>query len=313
MNQEATTESCDSASVSPNWKPTSMNSRVWGVPATGGYAGDAESKYRRLHESMMDAFVSVDAQGRITEANPAYRAMLGYTEDELRHLTYMDVTPAKWHAFEARITAEQLLVKGYSETYEKEYRRKDGTVFPVELRTFLIRDREGQPASMWAIVRDITQRKQVEQALNESERLLKRSQIVAAWALMFWISPRGCGAVQTYWIMCLDRRGLRTLRGRLAALIHPCDRAMMIDYFRNEFLAKAGISIRNIASSGTTTRLNAGCMEWVNWSSMPKGASEPCSGLFRTSPTADEPRKNFGNLVTNWKPKLWSARRNCER
>jgi len=131
--------------------------------------GNAESKYRRLHESMMDAFVSVDVQGRITETNPAYRTMLGYTEYELQHLTYMDVTPAKWHAFEARITAEQLLVKGYSETYEKEYRRKDGTVFPVEVRTFLIRDRDGQPASMWAIVRDITQRKKAEQALHDSE------------------------------------------------------------------------------------------------------------------------------------------------
>ena len=45
---------------------------------------ESEAKYRRLHESMTDAFVSVDMTGRITEFNPAYQALLGYTAEELR-------------------------------------------------------------------------------------------------------------------------------------------------------------------------------------------------------------------------------------
>ena len=48
---------------------------------------DSEAKYRRLHESMMDAFVSVEMGGRITECNRAYEALLGYTADELSRLT----------------------------------------------------------------------------------------------------------------------------------------------------------------------------------------------------------------------------------
>ena len=102
---------------------------------------------------------AVDMAGRITEFNPAYQALLGYTAEELRQKTYVDLTPQKWHAIEARIVTEQISRAGYSEVYEKEYRRKDGTIFPVELRTFLIRDANGQPAAMWAIVRDITERK----------------------------------------------------------------------------------------------------------------------------------------------------------
>ena len=50
--------------------------------------------------------------------------------------------------------------------YEKEYIRKDGTVFPVELRTFLLRNEAGEPAGMWAIVRDITERKRADAALR---------------------------------------------------------------------------------------------------------------------------------------------------
>ena len=134
---------------------------------------ESEAKYRRLHESMTDAFVAVDLSGRIIEFNPAYQAMLGYTADELGQLTYVDLTPAEWHEFEARIVAEQILPRGYSEVYEKEYRRKDGTVFPVELRTYLLRDAKDQPARMWAIVRDITRRKQAEAALRQAHDTLE--------------------------------------------------------------------------------------------------------------------------------------------
>ena len=135
---------------------------------------ESEGKYRRLHESMTDAFVSVDMAGRITEFNPAYQALLGYTAEELRQKTYVDLTPQKWHAFEARVVTEQVLLRGYSEVYEKEYRRKDGTIFPVELRAFLIQDANGQPTAMWAIVRDITERKMAEQALCEVNDQLER-------------------------------------------------------------------------------------------------------------------------------------------
>jgi PAS domain S-box-containing protein len=130
----------------------------------------SELKYRRLHESMTDAFVATDMEGHIQEFNPAYRAMLGYADEELRLLTYWDLTPETWHAFEDRIVAEQVLPKGYSGVYEKEYRRRDGTVFPVELRTTLIRDEAGRPTGMWAIVRDITDRKLAEDVLHRSEK-----------------------------------------------------------------------------------------------------------------------------------------------
>ncbi len=135
---------------------------------------ESEAKFRKLHESMQDAFVSVDMQGRILECNSAYQEMLGYTADELRKRTYLDLTPKKWHAMESRIVQEQVLPQGYSGVYEKEYRRKDGTVFPVELRTFLIRDASEQPSTMWAIVRDVTARKETEAALERLNATLAR-------------------------------------------------------------------------------------------------------------------------------------------
>ncbi len=135
---------------------------------------DSEARYRELHESLFDAYARVDLDGRIEECNPAYQNMLGYTADELSRKTYKELTPEKWHALEARILQEQTLPLGHSDVYEKEYRRKDGTVFPVELRTFLIRDAEGHPSAMWAIVRDITRRKQMQDAAEKRILALTR-------------------------------------------------------------------------------------------------------------------------------------------
>ena len=131
----------------------------------------SERKYRRLHESMTDAFVEVDLAGRVREFNRTYQEMLGYTQDELLALTYQELTPEKWHAAEAAIVQEQILPLGHSAVYEKEYRRKDGTVFPVELRSFLVRDDSGAPEAIWGIARDITARKRSEAVQLQTQKL----------------------------------------------------------------------------------------------------------------------------------------------
>jgi two-component system, LuxR family, sensor kinase FixL len=125
------------------------------------------AKYRSLYESMMDGFVLVGMDGPIKEFNESYRSMTGYTQEELLQITYQDLTPDRWHHYEREIVEKQVLVRGYSDVYEKEYRRKDGTVFPIELRAFLLKDGQGNNIGMWAIVRDVTERRRAEEALNE--------------------------------------------------------------------------------------------------------------------------------------------------
>ena len=143
----------------------------------------SEKKYRLLHESMTDGFANVDMNGNFLETNEIYRNMLGYSQAEFANLTYIDITPESWRAYEREIVENQIIKRGYSDIYEKEYRRKDGTIFPVELHTVLLRDEEGNPAGMWAIIRDITKRKQAEEALKtaklELETALVREQQLA--------------------------------------------------------------------------------------------------------------------------------------
>ena len=133
---------------------------------------ESEIKYRGLYESTHDGIVMTDIKGNIVECNRAYSDMLGYSEKEIKGLTYQQTTPAKWYDMERDIVINKILKTGYSDIYEKEYIKKDDTVFPVSIRVWAIKDEAGNITGMWGIIRDITEHKQIEQTLRLSmERL----------------------------------------------------------------------------------------------------------------------------------------------
>ena len=135
----------------------------------------SEKRYRSLFDLSHDGVVFAALDGPIEEANDAYLDMLGYDSDELAGLTYQQLTPARWAAMEADIVEEQILVRGYSDEYEKEYFRKDGSVFPVAVRAILVRDEAGRPLRLMAVVRDITEQKEAKEALERHANDLARS------------------------------------------------------------------------------------------------------------------------------------------
>ena len=92
---------------------------------------ESEAKYRRLYESMMDGYVLVDMDGRILKYNESYRDMTGYEPEELLAADL----PGSHDRGNGMISINeiierQVLSRGYSEVYEKEYRKKDGTRIP---------------------------------------------------------------------------------------------------------------------------------------------------------------------------------------
>jgi PAS domain S-box-containing protein len=133
------------------------------IPVGGTNAAyQSGSEIYQLCERLRDGFSKADMTGRIVECNAAFLAMLGYQRDEICELRYEDITPERWHAIEARVIEEQVLRRGYSDFFEKEYIRKDGSVFPVELRLYLLTGDHDEPTGMWAVARDVTERKKTE-------------------------------------------------------------------------------------------------------------------------------------------------------
>ncbi|MDD5657298.1 MAG: PAS domain S-box protein, partial [Elusimicrobia bacterium] len=130
-------------------------------------------KYRSLFDTSRDGIVITTLDGAIEDANRAYLEMLGYSFEDIFKTSYQALTPVRWAKADSDIMTEQVLKRGYSDEYEKEYVRRDGSVHPVSVRIWLVRDDQGNPSRMWRIVRDISERKKMEESLRASERHLR--------------------------------------------------------------------------------------------------------------------------------------------
>ncbi|GAF82308.1 unnamed protein product, partial [marine sediment metagenome] len=147
---------------------------------------ESEKKYRTLYESSKDGIVFSDMEGNLLDANQAFLDMLGYKIEEIRRLSYYDLTPKKWHKITTDLIKDQTMVRGYSKEYEKEYIKKDGTTLPITIRSWLVKDNQQKPVGTWAIVRDITERKQAEEKLLKKQYYLTKAQemgLIGTWEL----------------------------------------------------------------------------------------------------------------------------------
>lgn len=133
---------------------------------------ESEEKFHTLFESSRDAIGFTGINGDMLDANQSFLEMLGYSSDEIKKRTFQDLTPKKWEDMEKEIVENQVLKEGYSEVYEKEYIRKDGTVIPIEIRLGLLKDETGNPDQMFRVVRDISERKKIEEKLSKQTQEL---------------------------------------------------------------------------------------------------------------------------------------------
>ncbi len=128
----------------------------------------SENRYRELFEGSVDGIVITEDDGKIIDCNASYQKMMGYSLEELQQMRFQDLTPEKWQEQEAEIIKKQL--EGYPQNFEKEYIKKDGNIFPVEIMAYCHKNDASKPTNLWAIIRDISAKKQAKAALIESER-----------------------------------------------------------------------------------------------------------------------------------------------
>jgi PAS domain S-box-containing protein len=121
------------------------------------------TRTREVIELAPDAFFQADLDGRFTDVNQAACRLLGYEREELIGKTIFDIIPAE-DADRLRAVRADLLLPGRVHTAEWAQQRKDGTFVPVEVSSNILPDGRWQ-----AFVRDVSERKRVEQALHESE------------------------------------------------------------------------------------------------------------------------------------------------
>jgi PAS domain S-box-containing protein len=129
---------------------------------------ESEKRYRDILGSINDAVWEVDASGIITYVNPSplITALLGYSSEEL-------IGKSIWALFAPEDAAQAKELLGISTTIsllECNMRRKDGTEFVGQSNCVGVLDDSGTLIGYRCVTRDITERKQAEDALEQSER-----------------------------------------------------------------------------------------------------------------------------------------------
>ena len=107
---------------------------------------------------------------RYLTANESFQRMIGYTEDELRHLTALDIT----HEDDLPATQQRIESGVIGVLQRKRYRRKDGEVVWADITPFVVPSTDSTPTFLGTVIVDITERRRAEDALQEAQADLAR-------------------------------------------------------------------------------------------------------------------------------------------
>lgn len=130
---------------------------------------ESEERYKTLVTTSPDAITTTDLEGKITFVSPQALKIHGFdkAEDILGKSAFDFIAPEDHKR--ALENTNRTLNKGYVRNVEYTMLREDGSRFKGEMNASLIKDAQGDPKAFIASVRDISERKQAEKSLRESE------------------------------------------------------------------------------------------------------------------------------------------------
>jgi two-component system sensor histidine kinase UhpB len=159
---------------------TDLEAAVQGLQRKSDNLTDSESRYKLLADHMVDHVFILDLEGNTKFVSPFAKTLLGYSDEEADNwVVGQNITPASLEVgaevfqeiFACAKRGKKDLYKSW--TLQTEVMRKDGSTVWTESNIKLLCDTRGQPLGILGIARDITQRKQAEEALKRSESQLR--------------------------------------------------------------------------------------------------------------------------------------------
>ncbi len=149
----------------------SLRRRVAELEALVEELRDSDRRFRGIFEEGPLGMAIVDKDYRLTRVNARLCEMLGYTDTELTGTTFPQITHPD--DVEEDVALAEHLFRGEIPFYriEKRYLKKTGEPIWISLTAAVVRDDAGNPLYGLRMVEDISERKQAEEAVLESERM----------------------------------------------------------------------------------------------------------------------------------------------
>src|ERR1700733_5259984 len=146
----------------------------------------SEERWRSVFENSAIGVALTDHNGRFLATNHVYQTIVGYTEEELRAVNFLDLTHEDYRQANWALITELVEGKRLQFQIEKQYRRKDGSLIWVSNNVSLVPGTEMVPRFIMALSEDITERKRGEAQLRRSEESLLEAQRlshIGSWKL----------------------------------------------------------------------------------------------------------------------------------
>ncbi|MGB2662454.1 MAG: PAS domain S-box protein, partial [Candidatus Acidiferrum sp.] len=223
----------------------------------------SEERWRSVFENSAIGVALTDLNGRFLATNHVYQTIVGYTEEELRALRFLDVTHEDYREANWALITELLEGKRRQFQIEKKYLRKDGSSIWVSNNVSLVPGTERVPRFIMALSEDITQRKRAEEALQRSEGYLAEAQKLThtgSWAwnvrtgVLFW-------SQEVFRIYDYDPQAIGPTWPQFLERVHPEDRPQIEQRARMEASGKEWLDSQNdfriILPNGTIKHLHS--------------------------------------------------------
>jgi PAS domain S-box-containing protein len=196
-----------------------------------------ENIFRGTFEQSAVGIAHVSLEGGFIRINQRFCDIVGYSSDEMFKLTFQNITYPE--DLEADLNNVRQVLEGSLDTYsmEKRYIRKDGQLVWVNLTVALLRDATRQPMFFISVIEDITDRKQTEKQLRESEERFRLAINATRDGLWEWdirtnqefFSPRWCEIIG----YSFDDPELPHTYDSWASRIHPDDYDRVVKAMKN--------------------------------------------------------------------------------
>lgn len=134
---------------------------------------ESEKKFRLLFDTSPEGAILATLDGKIISTNKAFQNITGYAAEELSELSFSDIVADVDKEGELPILRNSLMFGETVDSVERNYRRKDGTIIPVQVKGWVIKNESGVPVQQGAFVKDISFRRTVEKletSLIEKEK-----------------------------------------------------------------------------------------------------------------------------------------------
>ena len=133
---------------------------------------ESEERFRGIFNQTIVGIAQVDLDGRFVQANRRYCEIVGRSEEELYQLRMQDITHPDDLPRNLPLFERTRMRGGPPFEIEKRYLRPDGSQVWVNNSVSALKDGKGHPNSIFAVTLDVTERKQVEEALRVAQARL---------------------------------------------------------------------------------------------------------------------------------------------